>query len=69
MLLGGEPCGSKNRDAVEVIRYRAVVVARRRGANAKTAESGGGDGGESSEHAAAGDFHMRRVSPDSPDEP
>ena len=52
--------------AVEVIRYRAVVVARRRGANAESAKSRGRDGGESSEHAAAGDFHMRRVSPGFP---
>ena len=49
--------------AVEVIRYRAVVVACRRGANAESAKSRGCDGGESSEHAAAGDFHMRRSSP------
>ena len=39
--------------AVEVIRYRAVVVARRRGANAESAKSGSRVGGESSEHAAA----------------
>jgi hypothetical protein len=51
--------------AVEVIRHRAVVVARRRGANAKTAESSG-NGGESGEHAAPGDFHMRRFSPGFP---
>jgi hypothetical protein len=56
--------------AVEVIRHRAVVIARPRGANAKTAESSGGDSGESSEHAAAGDFHIcGALARDSPDEP